>query len=65
MDGNTINAVFEIMNKRQDSLIELAKKFERDGDQEFAEAYRGRAWELVLMMDQIERVHAETPSSVV
>lgn len=63
MDGNTINAVIEIMNERQKRLIDLAKMFDKDGDAELADVYRGRAWELVLTMDAIERAHAETPSS--
>ena len=63
MDGNTINAVIEIMNARYERLMDLAKMFEKDGDPDLAFNYRSRAWELVLTMESIEQAHADTPSS--
>lgn len=63
MDGNTLNTVIGIINQRCDRLIELAAEHNKNGDQDLADAYRGRAWELVLTMEAIEQAHAETPSS--
>lgn len=63
MDGNTINAVIEIMKARHEYLMDLVKLFEKDGDHELAQNSRSRAWELVLTMEAIEQAHAATPSS--
>ncbi len=63
MDGNTINAVIEIMNARYEQLMDRAKTFEKAGATDMAQNYRARAWELVLAMEAIEQAHAETPSS--
>lgn len=63
MDGNTINAVIEIINKRANGLVEMSKLADGENDAEFAQQLRMRAWELDRVIDQIERAHAETPSS--
>lgn len=61
MDSKTINAVIETIDTRIQRLTELAAEAQKSGDSHFAEAYRGRAWELVLTVDAIERLQVEAP----
>jgi hypothetical protein len=63
MDGNTINAVIEIINNRANGLQAMAKLADGENDHEFAQQLSMRAWELERVIEQIERAHAETPSS--
>lgn len=63
MDGNTVTMIIELLGKRADGLIGMAKHGDNAGDAEFAQQMRDRAWELTCAMDAIERLHADTPSS--
>ena len=50
----TLDEVAEMIARRADLLVESAKQ--ADGDEEFAQQMRTRAWELEMVLQDIERI---------
>ena len=50
----TLDEVVQMISRRADLLVESSKH--TDGDEEFAQQMRTRAWELEMVLQDIERI---------